>query len=254
MKSILSSILAACVASVSLAQTDPSAKIDLALVDITEGPVDVGSEITVRLHASAPAGDQRYVVSDVIFGWDTSKLEFLRIDHTDSHPLIWRDFSGLPYCNPGQTSGCGDVYGLNEVLPPADGNGLYYGYNILGSYLLVSDAPVTIVDFKFKVVAPFASTEVQIIPEITVNHLKKTVVYGSDIPGMNVLGSTFNAIVQGIPNVLGDFDQDGVVGPADMAMLLARWGEVSFGANPYDLDGNGIIGAGDLAILMGNWR
>lgn len=254
MKSVLSCLTAACMTSVSLAQTDPSAKIDLALVNVSEQPVQVGDELTIRLEASAATSDQRYVVADVVFGWDPSKLEFLRVDHTYSHPLIWADFSGLPYCPPGQTTGCGDYYGLNEVLPPADGNGLYFGYNILGSYLLVSSQPVTIVDFKFKIIDAFSTTDVTIIPEITVNHPKRTVVYGSDIPGMDVLGSISGVTIVGPSALTGDFDRDGVVGPADMALLLGSWGQISFGDNPYDLDGNGLVGAGDLAILMGNWR
>jgi len=47
-----------------------------------------------------------------------------------------------------------------------------------------------------------------------------------------------------------DFDGDGVVGPADLAMLLAGWGT----ANPaLDLSGNGSVGAEDLAIVLGHW-
>jgi hypothetical protein len=49
---------------------------------------------------------------------------------------------------------------------------------------------------------------------------------------------------------LGDFDQDGTIGPADLSTLLAEWSvPKSFG----DLDGDGAVGASDLTILLGGW-
>ncbi len=46
-----------------------------------------------------------------------------------------------------------------------------------------------------------------------------------------------------------DFDGDGVVGAADLAILLGLWG------NPgvADISGNGTVGAEDLALLLGQW-
>lgn len=49
---------------------------------------------------------------------------------------------------------------------------------------------------------------------------------------------------------IGDLDGDGVVGGADMASLLAEWGQSSSSA---DQDGNGYVDGVDLAILVGNW-
>lgn len=47
-----------------------------------------------------------------------------------------------------------------------------------------------------------------------------------------------------------DFDQDGVVGGADLARLLGKWGS----SDPEtDLDDDGQIGGSDLAILLGCW-
>ncbi len=48
----------------------------------------------------------------------------------------------------------------------------------------------------------------------------------------------------------GDLDGDGVVGAADLAMLLAAWNSDDPVA---DLDGNGIVGAADLAQLLAAW-
>jgi alpha-tubulin suppressor-like RCC1 family protein len=49
---------------------------------------------------------------------------------------------------------------------------------------------------------------------------------------------------------LADFDGDGVVGGADLTLLLAQWGT----AGPAtDLDGNGLVGGADLTILLALW-
>lgn len=253
MKGLVSSVISTLVFTSSVyGQVDPNSKINLALVPQNDTPVLVGETISVRLEAVANDQDQRYVVADVVFAWDNTKLEFIGIDHTYSHPLIWRNFSGLPYCAPGQASGCGDYYGLNEVLPPADGNGLYFGYNILGSTLIVSSTPITIVDFKFKIISPFTTTEVQLLPQYTVYHTAKTVIYGSNIPGMPVTGTLTNGTVIGA-GLAGDFNGDGVVGAADLADLMANWGVSSFAENPYDLSGDGVVNGADLAMLFGYW-
>ncbi|MCA9291535.1 MAG: VCBS repeat-containing protein [Phycisphaerales bacterium] len=48
-----------------------------------------------------------------------------------------------------------------------------------------------------------------------------------------------------------DLDGDGVVGPADLAVLLAEWGPC--GACAADLDGDGVVGPADLGALLANW-
>jgi hypothetical protein len=236
----------------AVAQNNPDAKLNLVLAQ-PETNIEVGEIFEIPLMVSAATEPQRYVVADIVFAWNPEHLQFLGISHVGSHPLIWTSFSGLPYCQPGQTSGCGDYYGLNELPIPQDGNGLYFGYNILGSVFIVSE-PVQIVRFKFKALAPVSATEVQLLPEYTVNHTAETIIYGGNIPGLGVTGTLTNAVVTVVPvSIVGDFDGDGMVGSADMARLLANWNAVSFGENPYDLDGNGVVGAGDLAILMTNW-
>ena len=48
-----------------------------------------------------------------------------------------------------------------------------------------------------------------------------------------------------------DLTGDGVVGPADLAELLANWGMCS--GCPADLTGDGSVGPADLAELLANW-
>ncbi len=60
----------------------------------------------------------------------------------------------------------------------------------------------------------------------------------------------------GIPDVCQagspDLDGDGVVGPNDLAMLLAAWGPVQ-GAAPADLNLDEVVNMGDLMILLEAW-
>ena len=246
MKKLLSLVLSLFMTSTVFAQTDPNAKINLSMVaPVDPIPATVGHTFVVELMMNAATTNQRYLVADIVFGWNPKHLELVGVNHEGSHPMIWDAVSGLP------TGQGGDYVGVNEVMPPADGNGLYYGYGELGQHLIVTTQPVKIVNFIFKVVAPFISTEITLIPEFTIEYTANTVVYGSYIGGMKVTGTLSNATVFAF--IPGDFDNDGIVGSNDMANLLGNWGASSFAENPYDLDGDGVVGAGDLAILVSNW-
>ncbi|MFO0829424.1 MAG: hypothetical protein U0572_14900 [Phycisphaerales bacterium] len=63
-------------------------------------------------------------------------------------------------------------------------------------------------------------------------------------------GQSFdNVVVTGFEPCAGDLDRDGLVGPADLAILLGGWGE----AGATDLDQSGSTDASDLALLLGAW-
>jgi len=47
----------------------------------------------------------------------------------------------------------------------------------------------------------------------------------------------------------GDLNGDGVVGQADLAILLGSWG----GSGAADLNNDGLVGSADLALLLGAW-
>lgn len=253
MKNFLSLIASLFISGIVSAQGSPDAKINLAMVG-PETAVAVGQTFEVPIMMEAATEPQRYIVSDIIFGWDHTKLEFTGLNHVGSHPLIWVPPSGMP-CPAGyqNCAGIGGDYTLiNEAIPPADGNGLYYGYGALG-YVFMVDQPVQIVRLQFKVLQPFTETEVRILPQFDTIIQNKTVVYGGNVPGLSVLGTITNAVIVGAPELTGDFNGDGTVGSADMAALLGNWGLSSFNENPYDLDGDGVVGASDLAILVSNW-
>jgi hypothetical protein len=247
---VLVSVLSFCQAV--FAQTDPNAKINLELV-APKTPVGVGDIVEISLKASANTTPQRYLVSDIIFGWDNTKLEFLDVNHSGSHPFIWVPPSGLP-C-PAHVTPCegigGDYTGINEEIPPVDGNALYYGYGQLGQVFIITE-PVEIVKFIFRVKAPFTTSEITLIPELTITYQAKTVIYGSYIPGMPVTGTLTNATVFGKP-LLGDINGDSLVNSFDMAAVLSAWGQLGFADNPCDINGDGTVNSQDMAIVLNNW-
>ncbi|MCH8963377.1 MAG: hypothetical protein IIB58_00330 [Planctomycetes bacterium] len=58
----------------------------------------------------------------------------------------------------------------------------------------------------------------------------------------------------GVPDecaCLADLDQNGTVGPFDLALLLGSWGPNP--GNPADFNGDGTIDAADLANLLASW-
>lgn len=56
-------------------------------------------------------------------------------------------------------------------------------------------------------------------------------------------------LIRNLRCVAGDFDHDGHVDAADLAALLANWGQ----PGPTDLDGDGTTAATDLATALTNW-
>jgi hypothetical protein len=53
----------------------------------------------------------------------------------------------------------------------------------------------------------------------------------------------------GPPPCLGDINLDGIVGGADLGLLLGNWGFSGTG----DLNGDGIVTGADLGLLLGAW-
>ena len=51
----------------------------------------------------------------------------------------------------------------------------------------------------------------------------------------------------------GDLNNDGIIGPADLAELLASWGPCGSSQCPADIDGDGSVGTADLAELLASW-
>ncbi len=66
--------------------------------------------------------------------------------------------------------------------------------------------------------------------------------------GLDVL-----ATLQVTPSTIADIDEDGVVGPVDLSVILGSWGPCAGSPCAGDLDGDGQVGANDIAVLLGSW-
>ena len=213
--------------------------INLALM--ATSPMVVNEIVNVQVVATASDTQQRIFSTDLVFGWDPTVLEFVGIDNTGT--LANTNLSFL-------ATGTWDFYGINETMPPADGNGLYFWLSPLtGMPVYVQNTGNLLTTLKFRVLQPVATT-VEIIPKLTVNAPATTVIYGSDIAGMPVTGTFTNAELS---CKMGDFNCDGITGSADMGLLLSEWNNTAFTDSPLDLNGNGVVDAGDLSILLDNW-
>ena len=60
---------------------------------------------------------------------------------------------------------------------------------------------------------------------------------------------TFTIVQNGSCGSPADLNGDGVVGSADLTILLAAWGT----SGPGDLNGDGVVGSADLTILLSAW-
>ena len=57
---------------------------------------------------------------------------------------------------------------------------------------------------------------------------------------------------QSDPSSEADLNGDGIVGFADLALLLSQWGQTCSGC-PEDVNGDGSIGFQDLSVVLSNW-
>jgi len=55
------------------------------------------------------------------------------------------------------------------------------------------------------------------------------------------------------PSALGDADNNGTIGVADLLAIVNFWGTVQPGAEMCDTDGNGVINVADLLFVIENW-
>ena len=212
--------------------------INLAL--IATSPMVMNEVVNVQVVATSATVEQNMTSTDLVFQWDPSVLQLIGIDNTNNLEAL---ISFLPQGN-------WDYYGINESMPPADGNGLYFWLAPLtGIPVYVPTSGALMTTLQFRVLQPVPTT-VEILPSYTVFYTANTVIYGSSVPGTNVTGKTTNAQLS---CASGDFNCDGGVGSADMAMMLTSWNDTSFTENPYDLNNNGVVDAGDLSILLDNW-
>jgi len=217
-------------------------EINLSLVG-PSADVVVGQTFEVKLRAaSVPVSNLvgvSFIGIDCVIKWDPTKVQLLGLSNTGSVPLM---NSYLP-------SPASDYTGVNEASPPADGNALYYAFANFGSPVQVSPTGVQVTTFRFKAIAEFQSSKVEILPSYTVRQRADTAVYDGTVPGLDVLGMITPAVVTQAPPCACDLDGDGVVGGGDVGVMLSNWGAGGAG----DFNGDGRVTGLDLGILLSRW-
>ncbi len=217
-------------------------QINLALVGPTT-PVVVNQVIDVKLRATqeqiGSLVGTSFVAIDCILGWNPKQLQLVGLVSAGSVPLLSSYF-------PTPTS---DYTGINEIVPPADGNALYYALAPLGNPVQVPLTGVQVVTFRFRVKTAFAKSTITILPTLNIRTPADTIVYDGTVPGLDVTGTLSPSVVVQAPACPADFDGNGAVGSPDLATMLNSWGT----AGPADLNGSGVVDAPDLGILLGSW-
>jgi len=171
-----------------------------------------GNEIRLGLYAvSDSASDQSLSSVRVVFTWDSSRLELLGIDNTGGASFL---FSELP-------SGVGDC-GLNESVPPQDGEGVYEAGTLGGSVVATPNGTL-LTTFQFQIVGgDGASANVAAVMQSVSGTCSSTVIDGNN-PGLDILGAvgstSFIAFPEGVPAASG-------WGLVVLALLLVITGSV----------------------------
>lgn len=115
--------------------------------------VNLGDTVGVGLYAVSDSSvDQLLSAADVIFGWDNAVLMLIGLDQTGAAPLLASFFPA------------GDPHGLNEAVPPADGDGLYTAWANLGSPVAATPAGTLLTTFLFSADALTPGTDLLILP------------------------------------------------------------------------------------------
>lgn len=187
-------------------------------------------------------GDQSLSAAQVIFAWDPEFLQLLGIDDTGAVNL---GSSFFPLDDP---------FGLNEVVPPQDGDGLYLAFAPIGEVVSATPEGTLLTTFRFQPLAVTSQTSVDIL-ETGGRPPTQTKVFDGKVPGLNVLGSVSGSVVAILESPTPDFNNDSEVNAFDLATLLGSWGQCPPAPNlcPADLNCDGEIDATDLAFLLGNW-
>lgn len=145
--------------------------------------VQVGDKVNLGLYVVSGTAEPKSLSSvRVVFSWNPIHLRLLGLDPTGGAPI---SFSGFPVN--------GDC-GLNEVVPPQDGDGSYSG-GTLGSPVNATPEGTLLTTYQFEALAlTGGASDIEML-ESDVSGDCRTVVIDGVIPGLDVLGQRQGATV-----------------------------------------------------------
>ena len=149
--------------------------------------VAVGQTVGIGLYAvSDDASVQTLSAVDLVFGWDPGFLDLLGLDPTGAAPLLSSAFPGA------------DPFGLNESVPPQDGDGLYLALANLGSPVGATPGGTLLTTFQFQTLGVTAGTVVEMLVSGG-SPARATTVFDGNVPNLDVTGTLGSASVAVIP-------------------------------------------------------
>ena len=187
----LPGLLSAATLVVVVGLAAPAAMADEALINLEWRPdspmVNVGDPVALGLWAyTDPEELQLFRALDMVFTWDPAYLQLDDLDDTGAVELL---SSGFP---------SDDLYGLNEFVPPQDGDGYYLAWAPLGEPIEVSPDGILLTTFEFTALSPTGGTLVDIAVSGGSPSLETTV-WGGPNANTNVTGTLGETWVEIIP-------------------------------------------------------
>ena len=197
----------------------------------------LGDTVAVALYAVSDDDTiQTMAAMEVILSWDPTYLQLVGTDDTGAAPWFIDGFTS-------------DPYGLNETIPPQDGDGLYLAWAPFGSPIGATPAGTLVTTFVF--------TALDLTPGTTVEALEsagsppgQTIVYDGTIPNFDVTGLLIPAgVTIECSECVADLNCDGVTDFEDFNLLVQFW-QTPDG----DLDGDANTDFEDFNIMVINWN
>jgi hypothetical protein len=137
----------------------------------------------VDIVASAESS-QRIVSADIGFRWDEREMTLISFtDERTTIPFLLVGIPQMPW----------DFYGLNEADPPADGNGWVMWLSPLNGIPVIEEKAI-IGSLVFTVHAE--KTTLSFIDRVRVDYPFRTVVYGTDTPGLDITGELSSLVIR----------------------------------------------------------
>lgn len=162
----------------------PDYKFNLALQAPT-APVAVGDNVDVKILITPSSLPQILSFVSTVFAWDKTKLEFIGIDKTGAKSSMMSSIDMVcPSC-------------VNEAAVPKDGTAHHNFLNLLGDKTPIA-AQTLIVTLKFKAIANFSTTKVEVINSTDPRVVGQSILDDTGIAGGGI-GTITNATITGTP-------------------------------------------------------